>query len=216
MATPEEEAARPPAPVPQGAEAQPSQAAGSDVAGAWRDWLGNAENRASLMQFGVAMLQPIGIGQTATGHFGQALGQAGEAATRVRNEDLARRKAEAEISYKEERGNLAAERANVSGMNLQLQQDKLELQRLLGHSAQAEKLMKDYEDAKILNKNLKLEDFLKNRQQTIRAIMAQSGGGDAAAAAPRPAPTVGEETSFQGKRYRFKGGANVRANWEPI
>jgi hypothetical protein len=207
MATQEEEdVVRPPAPVQQGTEAQPQQSQGSDVAGAWRDWLTNPENRASLMQFGVSMLQPVGVGQSQAGHFGQALGQAGEAATRVRAEDLAKRKAESEIQYKEERGNLAAERANVAGQNLQLQQEKLELQRLLGHSAQAEKLMKDYEDAKILNKNLKLEDFLRNRQQTIRAIQAQSGIGAGTGDVTAAATPSGRTKVVGGKTYVERNG----------
>lgn len=218
--------AQPPAQIPE----EPAQSQVNDVAGAWRAWLTNPENRASMMQFGINMLQPIGVGQSQAGHFGSALGAAGEASDRVRDRDLARRKAEAEIQYKEERGNLAAERAYVAQGNLQLQQELLEMRRMLGSSQRAAELEKRYSDAKLLDPTLKLEDFLKRNQQFIRAIQAQEGraqGGSLPNAgvtggATRAPPQVGEirdVTDKQGRprRFRFKGGdPNKQESWEEL
>ncbi|HEY0724516.1 MAG TPA: hypothetical protein VGD41_11100, partial [Pyrinomonadaceae bacterium] len=63
---------------------QPAQAPGSDVAGQWRNWIGDPSNRAALMQFGISLMQPIAPGQNTLGHVGEALGSAGEAVARKR------------------------------------------------------------------------------------------------------------------------------------
>lgn len=220
--------ATPPEEVPP----QPAQSATNDVAGAWRQWLTNPENKASLMQFGISMLQPIGVGQSQAGHFASSVGQAGEAATRLQNQDLARRKAESDISLKEERANLAAERAGMTGQNLQLQYELMEMKRMLGSSQRAAELMKNYEAAKLLNPDLKLDDYMKRHQQAIQLIQSQEGGGGGGslpsagvggapsrAGATKPGgynasgktgpAEPGEIRYFQGTPYRFKGG-----NWQ--
>lgn len=68
----------------------------------WNDFLSSDENRSSLLQFGLAMMQPVGIGQSSLGHIGQAIGAGAEASGRVRQQDIeleesqAKRRREAE------------------------------------------------------------------------------------------------------------------------
>lgn len=216
MAYGDVEEPRPPAEVQPGTVPQPAQAEGSDVAGAWRNWLTNPENRASLMQFGASMLQPIGVGQSQAGHFGQALGQAGEAATRVRAEDMAKQKLASETDLREQRANLAESRARSSGESLSLQQEMLQLKQMLGTSQRATEMLKNFEAAKILNPELSLADYVKRHQQAMKIIAGEGGGASGAPAAATAAPSAGETRTYQGKQYRFKGGANTKENWEPL
>jgi hypothetical protein len=211
MAYPTDDSQTPTPDTTQPAPPQAAQAMGKDVAGQWRDWIQNPENRASLMQFGIALMQPIGVGQTPIGHFGQALGQGGEAADRVQREEMAKQKLASESDLREQRANLAEQRAGVVGQNLTLQQEMLELKRQLGISAKANELQKRFEDAKILNPKLNVQDFIAQNQQFIKSLQAQEPGGGT-----RAAPREGDIRSYQGQQYRFKGGANVQANWEPL
>lgn len=49
----------------------------------WSSYFQRPEIRAALLQFGVGMLQPRGVGQTFAGQVGQSIGDAGQAAARV-------------------------------------------------------------------------------------------------------------------------------------
>lgn len=48
----------------------------------WRSWLADPANRAALIQSGVALMQPVSIGQSPFGHLGQAIGAGAEASAR--------------------------------------------------------------------------------------------------------------------------------------
>lgn len=88
----------------------------------WNSWIDKPNNRAALMQFGIAMLQPIGMGETGVSHFANAVGAAGEAHQRVttqeqqaRKEDTAATLREATASARETSANAAEIRAGLSG-----------------------------------------------------------------------------------------------------
>lgn len=87
------------APGPQGFNVipNPTPEQQGDLATRWRGFLADPESRASLMQFGLQLSQPVALGQNTLGHIGQAVGAGGEAATRVRAED----RLEAESARKE-------------------------------------------------------------------------------------------------------------------
>lgn len=87
--------------------------------GSWTDWMTKPENQAAFIQMGAALMQPIGFGQTMSGHVGQAIGEGGEALTRnqavqraeskdARAADIEERK----VATLEERAAAATTRAN--------------------------------------------------------------------------------------------------------
>jgi hypothetical protein len=66
-----------------------------DLKGKWDQWMSDPANRAALLQTGVALMQPMSIGQNALGQVGQAIGQGAEA--KGRYEDTQR--SEDQIAY---------------------------------------------------------------------------------------------------------------------
>lgn len=109
----------------------------SEIAGAWKNWLGDARNRSAMMQFGISMMQPVGIGQTFAGHVGQALGSVGELAGRQEAMDLkaqetdnrtqlAEARSTAALQNAETRANAAADRSRLAGENLSLRRVALD------------------------------------------------------------------------------------------
>lgn len=70
---------------------------------AWGDWMERPGNRQALLQMGLQLMQPVGIGQTPFGHIGQAIGAGGEAASRVDDADLKTRVADAKIANADEK-----------------------------------------------------------------------------------------------------------------
>lgn len=120
---------------PEPADVNPpsQQAPQSDLASQWRGWISQPANRAALIQFGISLMQPIGLGQSAMGHVGQALGQAGEAQGRVAATELAGReqvrKEEETASrgdLREARADAAAARANTAGTRAAAQTERLQ------------------------------------------------------------------------------------------
>lgn len=107
----------------------PQEKPKDDLAGQWRQWIDDPGNKAALMQFGIALSQPVGLGQNTMGHIGGALGQAGAASDRISEEERAaaeQKRKEAETDSKgvareaaatnaETRANAAAQRAQFAG-----------------------------------------------------------------------------------------------------
>ena len=78
------------------------------LAGCAESAAGRPDVSAALVQFGVAMLQPRPYGQTGLGHAAQALGEAGQAAARVREAEREREQREFEHALAERRVPFAA------------------------------------------------------------------------------------------------------------
>lgn len=93
--------------APKDTAPPPEQTAG--IADQWRGWIGDPHNRAAMIQFGLALSQPISAGQNVGGHFGQALGQAGEASDRV----TAAQQKEQELESKQELRGAQADAADA-------------------------------------------------------------------------------------------------------
>lgn len=178
-----------------------------DLTGQWRTWMADPQNRAALLQTGLQLMQPVGLGQTVGGHVGQAIGAGGEAAGRVREEERTeaeqrRRESESESrnTLREARATAAEARAGSreAGLGLRAgqldvarQRIELEAQRLSqsGDARRAQLLLKIAEDlqkAQVLNPNLTYEQYVKSVPGLERIL---SGGGTAAAPAlPTAAP----------------------------
>lgn len=134
-------------PPPLGQSLQAGRTAASPAPGfepgklldGWNSWVDKPNNRAALMQFGIAMLQPMGMGENASGHFANAVGSAGEAHQRVtgqeqlaRKEDTSATLREATAGAREQTANAAELRALQTGENQRL---RAENQSLTGASA---------------------------------------------------------------------------------
>jgi hypothetical protein len=168
--------------------------------------MGDPENRASLMQFGISMLQPVGVGQSQLGHFASSIGQAGEAAGRVRAEQMAQDKLASETNLKEQSANLAEAKAASAAQNLGMQGELLELRRQVGAGAQADALMKGYVDAKLLDKTLTPETYMETYGKFDKGKLgaAAQGLGPSSAGAATGAPTA--TRVINGKTYYQRNG----------
>ncbi len=86
---------------------------GNDYGSEWNNWMAKPSNRAAMMQFGVAMMQPIGIGQSAIGNIANAVGEGGEAANRVEQQDILRRRENSSEDLRASQADLAGARAGT-------------------------------------------------------------------------------------------------------
>jgi hypothetical protein len=133
------------APDPDNATLPPDQPAGtaadasqrSTLGKMWDSWTSRPENNAAMINFGLALMSPIGPGESRLGHFAQAIGAGAEgssanvAAQEAREraaeaEDIAERKTEVE----EERGG-----AYAQAMRNRNAVDKIGMQQLLRQQA---------------------------------------------------------------------------------
>ena len=80
----------------------------------WTDWLQRPGNRSAMLQMGLQMMQPIGIGQTVGGHVAQSIGAGGEAVARAETSDLRERVADAKMQTADERLAIAQQQADAS------------------------------------------------------------------------------------------------------
>lgn len=85
-----------------------------DLASGWNSWLDKPNNRAALMQFGIAMLQPIGFGENFGSHFGNAVGAAGAAARNITTQEQQDEKARTEAELRESRASAAEKSASAA------------------------------------------------------------------------------------------------------
>jgi len=158
----------------QGSPQQPQS-----IGDRWQGWIGNPNNRAALMQFGMAMLQPLGYGETSMSHFANAVGAAGGASGRVTEAEQQARKSETEAQLRESRAmaaeaaaNAAANRQFLGERNLELRAQGLEQQRtnqeqarqisLLGAETRNRRAYDQYQK-EVANQNLIAE---KGKEQT--------------------------------------------------
>lgn len=73
------------------------------ASGQWDDFLQRPGNRQALLQFGLNMMQPRAMGQTAGGQIAQSIGAAGEAVGRAEDSDLKAQLAEAKMRQADEK-----------------------------------------------------------------------------------------------------------------
>ena len=210
--------------------AQGTQGQGSDVAGMWRNWIGDPSNRAALMQFGISLMQPISPGQNTLGHVGEALGSAGEAVARKRAIDLKEQEAASKADLREAQairseagarelsGTAAAREAGAEAKLRQVDTagQMLTLREALGSQKTGHDLAKAFYEAKLINPSLTLEEYKKTvgeftPKQQFPLQTPQAGGPTQYPTGSRP-PQVGDVV----RGYRYKGGPlNNPTSWEP-
>lgn len=175
----------------------------TDLGNKWSEWVGKPNNRAALMQFGIAMLQPMGMGQNVLGHAASAVGSGGEASQRVTQQEQQALKSDTEAELRTARASQAESnatnaeaRSRLSGENLELRRAGLEQKGMLGTlQAQTrnrmahEQYVRDTEKA---NQN----DALMNPKATPRPVLnfqdwLKAGGGEPVGGGPAaPAETA--------------------------
>lgn len=86
---------------PQGKSTDVSSKSG--LSQAWDAWTSKPENNAAMINFGLQLMQPMQIGQNRLGHFAQAIGAGGEAATRniLAQEEEQKREEESALKERE-------------------------------------------------------------------------------------------------------------------
>jgi len=78
----------------------------------WDDFMQRPGNRQALLQIGLQMMQPVGIGQTAGGHIAQSIGAGGEAVGRLETADLKEQAVDNRLQMANDRLNVAQQNAN--------------------------------------------------------------------------------------------------------
>lgn len=78
----------------------------------WQSWLSDPNNRAMLLTTGLALMQPVGVGQTGAGHLSRAIGLGAEAGAEQRSGQEARAAAQQEAAREERKLDIRAQREN--------------------------------------------------------------------------------------------------------
>lgn len=159
----------------------------TDLIGGWNNWINKPNNRAALMQFGIAMLQPVGMGETGVSHFANAVGEAGQAHQRVTGEAQQAEKASTEAELRESRARAAEVSANAAETRAlqsgQLSEARLQNTQLTGLTraltAQANARAK-YDNFQLLNPQgspgwMSYPDWIKSPEG--QSSLLEGGGG---------------------------------------
>jgi hypothetical protein len=209
----------------------------SDLAGQWRNWMANDNNRAALMQFGVSMMSPMGFGQNPTGHIGQALGSVGELGSRREAEDLKRQDADSKQDLRASQAQLAESRAANAGSGAARQADRLQFQRERldndvrnqGTRTRLSALLRYQQARKAHDDNQLLvpapqrtpfpgpDDWF--RQMGLGSMAGGSGaeGDDIAPAGPTGGGATPPQVGEVRRGYRYKGGnPSLETSWEAV
>ena len=92
------------------------QAPARDLNKEWTDFLSVPANRSAMIQMGVNLLQPIGLGQSTVGHIGQAIGAGAEAYDRARTQEEAAASSQRELDIRQQQADADTARAQQSGL----------------------------------------------------------------------------------------------------
>lgn len=120
------------------ASAQPStvpqpvadaEGANDGLVGRWRSFLSDPGNRAAVMQFGVSLTQPPSFADNSLSQIGRAVGDAGEASTRVTEAEQKQQELASKQDLRTSQAQLAEARAGTAGSNAALQASKIDLAR---------------------------------------------------------------------------------------
>lgn len=171
-------------PSPVNVTPNPAPDLQTGLMGKWADWMSNDANRAALMQFGLSMMQPVGLGQTPLGHTGQAIGHAGEATSRIRAENMKQQEIDSKEELRSAQAGAAEARAagretsaRYAGDRLALQREGLDLRRSAMKLSTLVRLQKQYQDEMLLAAE---KDRVPFQQWVARnpSLLRELGGSD--------------------------------------
>lgn len=142
-----------------------------DLAGRWRNWLADPVNRASLLQTGIALLQPMTGGQSPIGHIASSIGQG--AALQGRYQEAV--EAQRDREMKREAQQLASREAEARIANYGVDND-LQKQNIALRQEEIEAAR----EGRVWNRELALKQFAleekkanRERTPTLTEIMQQ-------------------------------------------
>lgn len=200
---------------------EPMQSAGNDVAGQWRNFLSNDNNRAALVQFGLGMMQPMDVGQSPLGQVGQAIGGVGELADRRQKLDIAQTEADSKQALRgsqaeaaEARANTAATRASAATDRFAATQENTRLRVAAQLYGQYESYRKNLttlnERKKLMDPTAPVEPMLDFESWAAKnpGVSAALGGAPASPSLPasETPPAPGARKAPNGKWYVQKNG----------
>lgn len=186
----------------------------------WKTWLDDPQNKAALMQFGISLMQPVGLGQSALGHLGQAVGAGGEAANRLAKEQLNEEEAtskqglrESQATAAEQRATTAQARLEGAGVRDELRRQQIENSRLNAQLSAETKLTTAYSkqkaDHEFLNPGKPFPTFEQWKATNPQLVRHLQMGGAIEDVAPSKTPSA--EPLNQGGVLRFNSPEEVRA-----
>jgi hypothetical protein len=107
---------------------------------------GDPESRAALLQIGLGLMQPVGLGQTPIGHIGQAIGGGGEAVGRYEKQTQEEEDAAAKREAKQRELDIRQQESTgyLKSLDLKKGTDALALEQLRQQGRQALQGTRDY------------------------------------------------------------------------
>lgn len=111
---------------------QPSPEDHAQIAGQWNDFLQDPKGRAALVNFGLALMQPVGLGQTPGGQIGQAVGFAGQGLQAQEEQERKAKETDIKSQLADERSARNVDRATYEGGILDEKAKTRGLTQLLG------------------------------------------------------------------------------------
>lgn len=182
---------------PPAQAAPPPQQDQAGLAQRWNNWMASPQNRAALIQFGVALSQPIPAGQNVGGQIGSAIGSAGEASDRVTAQEMRQQELEskqelrsAQAAAQEARAGAAGARTGAAIQALDFKQQQLEglnqrarlnaLVRIqMGYSNYINNVRKENKNRSIIGQplipELSQQDWMASNPDLVQ-MMSPSGG----------------------------------------
>lgn len=94
------------------------------IAKQWGEFLSDPKGQAAMVQMGIALLQPVGVGQSELGHIGSAIGQGGEAVGRMEDRELKEKAIDIRGERTTQSLTNAAERLGIAQERLNLSRDR--------------------------------------------------------------------------------------------
>lgn len=91
----------------------------------WDAFLGDPRAQATMLQIGLNLMQPVGLGQTALGHLGQSVGSGGEVLSRQAEMDRKQQETDSKVTQREAAATLAESRAANAGTRSSLAEERL-------------------------------------------------------------------------------------------
>lgn len=136
-------------------------------------------SRAALLQIGLNLMQPVGIGQTAGGHLAQAIGAGGEEVTREEERQRKQDQAEEEMAIKERQAGAREREVGFYGEGVKnknvadrtaIENAKLDLKREQGTDA------KYYDQLKIIMDHIKSAALINPDDQWVKMYGGKTPG----------------------------------------
>lgn len=170
-------------------------------------------SRAALLQIGLNMMQPVGLGQTAGGHIASSLGAGGEYVTRRAKDEREAEELATKAAQKERELDIRQQEANAykTGVETRGTESKAELERLRqqgrmqlqgarDYAGEAQRMWKFINDNPLFDTK-RAPDYVKpyigKSEDEIRQMLQKSPG--------TPSPASGAEGSGQPRTVRQGG-----------